>query len=389
MMQLIRAFLGAGYRLTFASAAQKTAYSADLEAIGVSEKQIRMNHSSFDEFLVADRPDIVVFDRFMVEEQYGWRVASRLPEALRILDTEDLHSLRRSREEAVGKGVAFSVNSWKQSDLTKREMASIWRSDLSLIISEFEFRVLKSEFQIKDSLLHYLPFMEDPDPDLEKLADIPFDQRNNFIWIGNGKHSPNADALIWLKQAIWPEIRHRLPSAEIHIYGAYFSDTLKALHEPKVGFMIKGWAEDAAEVLSRARVSLIPLRFGAGLKGKLVEAIKTGTPFVTTTIGAEGLSTDQLPGNCITDHVADFAQNAVKLYNDQTAWKEAQRGGKLVMESLQEENHFEKLLQRIDTLGQQLQEERTYNFIGAMLWHHSMNSTRYFTKWIEAKNSKS
>ncbi|MEM7380802.1 MAG: glycosyltransferase [Bacteroidota bacterium] len=388
MMELIRGFLQAAYRITFASAAQKTPYSAELEALGVKEEHIELNHSSFDEFLIKSKPDIVLFDRFMVEEQYGWRVASRLPEAIRILDTEDLHSLRRSREEAVSKGLDFSLKSWKKSDLAKREMASIWRSDLSLIISKFEYAILKSAFDISDQLLQYLPFIEHSNPNRKVEGEVAFEERKDFIWIGNGKHSPNADALVWLKQAIWPEIRKALPSAELHIYGAYFSDKLKALHEPALGFLVKGWIEDAPEVLSRARVSLIPLRYGAGLKGKIIEAMKTGTPCVTTTIGSEGIFSEESPSDNVTESADEFAKSAIRLYTDPSAWKKAQQAGREALELLLDENHFEKLLARVDTLSRQLSDERADNFIGAMLWHHSMSSTKYFTKWIEAKNAK-
>ena len=98
MQQLLGAFLRFGYKITFASTASRTEYSLDLEKVGVAEVTIQLNHSSFDDFIKKLLPTIVIFDRFMIEEQFGWRVAEFAPKALRILNTEDLHALRKARE---------------------------------------------------------------------------------------------------------------------------------------------------------------------------------------------------------------------------------------------------------------------------------------------------
>ncbi|SPZ87777.1 Uncharacterized protein conserved in bacteria [Sphingobacterium multivorum] len=99
MMQLIETFINRSYQITFASAAAKSPYSAPLQSLGIQEQTIVLNSNSFDEFIAQLKPDIVVFDRFMVEEQYGWRVAQHCPNALRVLDTEDLHFLRQARPD--------------------------------------------------------------------------------------------------------------------------------------------------------------------------------------------------------------------------------------------------------------------------------------------------
>ena len=113
MLQLLETFIAYGYEMTFASTAAKTEFSLDLDHLGITEVSIQLNHSSFDDFLVKLKPDTVIFDRFMVEEQFGWRVAEFAPKALRILNTEDLHSLRKAREEAVKKEREFTLDQWK------------------------------------------------------------------------------------------------------------------------------------------------------------------------------------------------------------------------------------------------------------------------------------
>ena len=100
MVQLIKLFQGDGWQITFSSSASKSEYSFNLDEIGVSEQSIRMNDSLFDDFVSELQPDVVLFDRFMIEEQFGWRVVENCPDALRILDTIDLHSLRLARQRA-------------------------------------------------------------------------------------------------------------------------------------------------------------------------------------------------------------------------------------------------------------------------------------------------
>ncbi len=110
MMTLIRLFVDQQWSITFASAANPTTHMSDIEALGVSTATIKLNSACFDLFMVELQPDVVLFDRFMTEEQYGWRVAEQVPEALRILDMEDLHSLRLARQQALKQQRPFSLN---------------------------------------------------------------------------------------------------------------------------------------------------------------------------------------------------------------------------------------------------------------------------------------
>ncbi|NNE01751.1 MAG: glycosyltransferase, partial [Eudoraea sp.] len=103
-MQILQFFIDFGASVTFASTASKTPYTAELEDKSVHTSTIKLNDPGFSEFLVALQPTIVVFDRFLTEEQFGWKVAEIVPNALRIVDTQDLHSLRNSRENALKEG---------------------------------------------------------------------------------------------------------------------------------------------------------------------------------------------------------------------------------------------------------------------------------------------
>ncbi|WP_349354442.1 glycosyltransferase family 4 protein [Gracilimonas sp. BCB1] len=386
MMELIDAFQSQEWEVVFASAASDSEFAFDLNAIGVNKTSIKINNSSFDYFVSELDPNVVVFDRFMTEEQFGWRVAEQCPDALRILDNEDLHFLREARYQAWREGREFD-NRDLFNDKAKREIASILRCDLSLIISEYEMELLENTFGVNNSLLHYIPFMLDQIEEKGVSNWRAYDKRNHFISIGNFLHEPNWNAVLYLKEEVWPLIRAELPEAELHIYGAYPSQKVEQLHNPKEGFLVKGRAENAKEVVSSARVLLAPLRFGAGLKGKLIEAMQCGTPSVTTGIGAEAMHGDLSWPGFVSNDPKEFADYAIELYTNEDLWKKKQNNGKdIVNHRFDKEGHVVKLIERIKALIENMQSHRQQNFIGSILQHHTVASTKFMGKWIEAKN---
>jgi glycosyltransferase involved in cell wall biosynthesis len=389
MLQLISQFQQQGYVITFASPAMDSDFMVDLTSLNVDKKSIVLNCSSFDVFVKELNPNIVLFDRFMIEEQFGWRVAENCPDALRILDTEDLHCLRLARQKAFKAHHDFTIADTLKEEVAKREIASILRCDLSLMISEFEIELLKTTFKIDEKLLYYLPFLLDPisEATFEKLPS--FEERNDFIFIGNFLHEPNWNAVQYLKETIWPLLRKQLPDTNLNIYGAYPSQKVMQLHQPKEGFHIKGRAIDANEVVQNARIVLAPLRFGAGIKGKLIEAMQCGTPSITTTIGAESMQ-GNLPWNgFVTDDVTEFTKAAVQFYQDKKLWTAAQQNAIAIINQRYSKERFENdFALKVQFLRSNLQQHRLDNFFGSLLQHHTLTSTKYMSRWIEAKNSK-
>ena len=387
MMQLISLFRVQGFSITFASPAQNSDFMIDLQEYDVEKKSIELNNLSFDVFIKELNPSMVLFDRFMMEEQFGWRVAENCPSALRLLDTEDLHCLRLARQKAFKENRSFNSTDLLVEEVAKREIASILRCDLSLMISEFEMELLESTFKIEASLLYYLPFLVEPIDDIE-IRNLPsFKERKDFVFIGNFLHEPNWNAVQYLKEMIWPLLKKQLPEAVLNVYGAYPSQKVLQLHNKKDGFLIKGRASDAQKVVKEARVFLAPLRFGAGIKGKLLEAMQCGTPSVTTVIGAESMH-GELPWNgFITDDVVDFVDVAVQLYQDNLIWLQTQQNGVKIINQRYVKELFENNFRtKIEFLRSNLQQHRLHNFMGAMLQHHTLKSTKYMSRWIEEKN---
>ncbi len=357
-----------------------------MNAIGVEEADIKLNDPSFDQFIKELNPQIVLFDRFLTEEQFGWRIAEFAPQALRILDTQDLHSLRTTREALFNKE-AFTTDAWLQSDTAKREIASIYRCDLSLIISSYEMHLLTATLKMDENLLLHLPFMLDT-LETDSIEKWPyFEARRDFICIGNGKHAPNIDAILWLKKEIWPLIREQLNEVHLYIYGAYLPERIQQMNNVKEGFRVMGWAENAEAVLQKARVGLAPLRFGAGIKGKLVDAMQAGTPTITTCIGAEGMHAAYPWNGAIEATAEDLAHAAVRLYQNPQEWQQAQQNGVAIIIGLYDKVALgKKWADRIARIESNLEDHRRQNFMGAMLLHHTLASTKYMARWIAAKN---
>lgn len=388
-VQLMKLFAEAGWQLTFASTAADSEHMIDFAEWEISKVSIRLNDTGFDTFLEQLNPGIVVFDKFMIEEQFGWRVARTCPQALRILDTIDLHCLRIARHKALKENRSFETADLLREDVAMREIASIYRSDISLMISPVEMALLHNCFRVPDQLLYYIPFLLNPLTTAHMQRWKAWEERTHFVTIGNFLHEPNWNAVLFLQQQIWPLIKKEIPEASMLVYGSYCTAKAEALHSPKDRFLIKGRAADATRVMGDARICLAPLRFGAGIKGKLVEAMQCGTPSITTSIGAEGMHGNLEWNGRIENDPAAFAEAAVELYRNKEQWQHCQQNGmRIINEFYPEKKWGEDLLTHIEKIQEDLPAHRLHNFTGAMLQHHRLSSTKYLSKWIEEKNRK-
>ena len=387
MLQLIELFLKQKFTVTFASASHKNDNAFDLKSLGINEVTIALNSSTFNEVIKKMQPSIVLFDRFITEEQFGWRVAENCPKALRVLDTEDLHFLRKVRHQQLKKGEEFTNEALLKSDDTKREIAAILRCDLSLIISTYEINLLKSVFKVDKKILYYLPFLLNNIDEQQTKNWKSFEERKQFVFIGNFFHKPNVDAVLTLKKHIWSKIRKQLPNVEIHIYGAYVNQQIQDLHNKKEGFIIKGFAQNAKEVVSSAKVIIAPLRFGAGIKGKLTEAMICGTPSITTKIGAEGMHNNLAWSGFIEDDFSKFSDKAAQLFSDEKKWRNSQKNGiEIINQIYDKEKLGIPFINQIKEIQENLEAHRTHNFLGSLLQHQTLQATKFMSKWIEEKN---
>lgn len=383
MLQLIELFLEMNFKINFLSAANISEFSHQFQNLEVEFFNIQLNDDSFDDLIEKIAPEIVLFDRYISEEQFGWRVAKVCPEAMTVLETVDLHFVRKARENAFKKSEKLEILDL-QTDIFKREMASLFRCDLSLIISEFEMKLLEETYKLDGSILHYIPMFVDE----ICRSKIPFSERKNFISIGNFLHEPNWQTVLQLKK-IWPSIKVKLPKANIHIYGAYLPEKAKQLHNDKEGFLIKGRAESVKKVFDESRVLLAPIPFGAGIKGKLLDSMQFGLPSITTETGAEGMHGDLSWNGEIKEDLTEFAEAAIQLYQDENSWNLAQKNGYRILENRFSKRKFaDEFKEKIKEISNNLKKHREKNYFGQILQYHTLQSTKYMSQWIAEKNRK-
>ena len=150
-----------------------------------------------------------------------------------------------------------------------------------------------------------------------------------------------------------------------------------------------GWVENLDQEIKNARICLAPLRFGAGIKGKLVDAMRNGTPNITTQLGAEGMCDELEWGGSVADNAISFAQEAIELYKNKEQWEKAQSNGIQIINQLYDKNVLQERFRNcLKTIGANLTAHRNQNFIGQLLQHQILASTKYMAKWIEEKNRK-
>jgi O-antigen biosynthesis protein len=400
---LINAFRrSADWNVIFSSAAKENSFTKDLQSAGIETHNFQANDATFDEWISQSRPDYVIFDRYIVEEQFGWRVSTHSPSTVRVLDTQDLHFLRLARQQALldktyDLSAIFQAQIPLQNENCLRELSSIYRCDLSLILSSFERSLLTSQFNIPSSLLCLSRFhypRPSPSP--------TFSSRHHFCMIGNFRHGPNADGVRWLYHEIWPKIRQELPQVEMHVYGAYPPREMMDLTNTQSGFHVKGPVKNHFSMLRKYKLNLAPLRYGAGIKGKITDGWFCGTPVITTPIGSEGMADDSNAndydssvkqhswgGAISTSDPHDFAHKAVELYLKEDKWNTAQANGFRILNNFHsEEINSISLVNQMTSLRDHLHDHRQSNFIGNILNFNTLRSTKYFSLWIEEKKKK-
>lgn len=370
------------FEIHVASAAEVTPFQANLEDMGFTGHTIAVNDDTFDDWIGRLSPDMVIYDRYVMEEQFGWRVRQFAPKAMTLLDTSDLHFLRMARQQAFKKQAPIDL----YHDVTIREITAIQRCDLTLLISEFEQQLLVETFLIAANKLLYLPF----------LAEQPivrthnsFQQRQHCMMIGGFKHEPNRDAARWLRDTLWPRIAKKLPNhVQMHVYGGYADHAINQLHSPKHNFYIKGRADDALKTMNQYRLNLAPLRFGAGQKGKIFEGWVSGTPTLSTPIGLESMANEDEVGFSPTIDPEGFAQQCAEFYLNETSWCQAQDNGyRLLSKRFSKNEHMPRFLSIVKTTLSQLNQHRHHDIHSRVLWQNQFKAHEYLSRWITLKNS--
>lgn len=357
---------------------------------------------------------LVIFDRFYAEEMYSFFLHKLLPHATLVLDMQDFHALRGYRQKWIKQqqhqqghaqdflsNLPIATSPGTDDSNLLRELASIHRSDVTLVCSSVELALLTEKYQIPNNKLCLAPLFGDLPSEESSQRGAAFRYRSDFCFVGGFRHEPNVDAVQQLKR-LWPGIRDQIiqrncssSTVNVHVYGAYCSDHLRReLHAPETGFFVHGhspWLVD--ELLANKRVLLSPIRFGAGIKGKHVDAWKAGLPVVTTPIGSEGMNDNTQDygtwGGIVARTDADFISAAACLYNDEALWNTSVSGITPLLSKLCGPGVWNHVaLGLVGALEKRL-ERRQQDFTRSILWHQSVRSTEFFSKYIEQKEKTS
>ena len=259
--------------------------------------------------------DAIMFCRHYIASRYVDQVRTFAPHARIIFDTIDLHFVREEREAALHNDASM----FRAAAVTRaKELGVMKHADLTLVVSEFE-QALLGEI-LPTARVDIISLIHDEAP-----APRPFAERRGILFIGGFRHPPNVDGVAWYITEVLPHVRRALPDVTTTIVGSNMPESLKALACD--GVDIKGFVENTEPLLLNARVSIAPLRFGAGIKGKINEAMKYGIPVVATVCAVEGMHLMPEADVLVSDDPEAFAQAIVRAYSDEALWKKLSQGG--------------------------------------------------------------
>jgi len=278
----------------------------------------------FEHLLPARDYSVVIISRWENAELYTPLIRKWLPKARIIVDSVDLHFRRGQMRQILHPDKESDSEVHKQKE---RELHVYRQADALIAATEEEAEMLRKE--VPDvSAVYVVPTMYDI------LQNPPaFEQRHDLLFVGNFAHSPNSDALVYFCGEIFPKIQEHLQQVRLYIVGANASFWMKDLAQANI--VVAGYLPSMLPMLCSARISVAPLRYGAGMKGKIVESMAAGLPVVTTSTGAAGLSLVDGQNALIADDAAGFGRKVVQLYEDENLWKSLQKAGvELVRRSL-------------------------------------------------------
>jgi len=211
--------------------------------------------------------------------------------------------------------------------------------------------------------------------------------------VGRFQHPPNEDAFFWLRHEVWPRVRAACPGAVMHVYGSAARERHLAEHDPGAGFLVHGYAPSMEEALLRSRVLLAPLRYGAGIKGKIADAFAHGLPVATTPIGAEGMLRRgrQAPwgGSFEAQDATELAEAAVQLHEDRHVWQAASTAGqRLVEERFAAGAVEDAMVGALERRVEGLWRSREEDVWQSVLQREESRSTEFMARYIEAKAAR-
>ena len=316
--RLIQAMREMGCKVTFTAAnlEQREPYCAQLQQEGVEVLYAPYVRSV--EELVKERGaefDIIILARYYIASRYIDAVRRHAPRALLVFDTIDLHYLRNRRLAQLEKNASLAQGA---EAIYRHEIDCIQRCDVTWVVSEVERDILARDVPracvLVQTMIH-----------TPAAARARFAEREGLLFLGGFRHPPNVDAARWLAREIVPRLRERLADVTTYLVGANAPRAVLELAAP--GLEVVGFVPDVAPWFERCRISISPLRYGAGIKGKVNHAMSHGLPVVATRASIEGMHLVEGEEVLVADEPDAFVDAIVRLYGDEALWERLSAAG--------------------------------------------------------------
>jgi GT2 family glycosyltransferase/glycosyltransferase involved in cell wall biosynthesis len=318
MFQILKILHRLGHRVTFLpdNLADMPSYTCELQKRGIQVvhhpyvKRVR-------DYLISHGPmfDVVVLSRCDFARKHIADVRLHAPQSRIIFDTVDLHYLREQREAQLTQDPDVRRKAQERQLL---EDSLIKEADETWVVSPIEQQMLQENWPNKSIQL------------VSNIVDVtgpvtPFALRQDWLFIGGFQHRPNTDAVLFFVEEIYPLVRDRLPDTKFYIIGDKAPPEIVALASDRI--IVAGLQRNVRSFFDSVRLSVAPLRFGAGIKGKINQSMAFGVPVVATSIAVEGMNLADHEHVLVADEPPDFARALIELYESEELWKRLSQNG--------------------------------------------------------------
>jgi GT2 family glycosyltransferase/SAM-dependent methyltransferase/glycosyltransferase involved in cell wall biosynthesis len=328
MLNIMRALIGLGARVTFMpdNFTPTQPYTRMLQQMGVEVLYGALDVNA-ELATLGPRLSMAILSRPHVASRWLDSIREHAPAARVAYDTVDLHWLREARRSAIGASpaTAFATGNGHAEALGPRaqalrelELAMIRAADTTLVVSDSERAQVQRD--VPGAKVAVVPTVHDVEPFVP-----PPEERAGILFVGGFQHPPNIDAAVSLVKEVMPAVWRELGDVRVSIVGSHPPPEVQALASARVD--VTGWVEDLQPLLDAAKLMLAPLHYGAGMKGKITQALSVGLPVVTTPIGAEGLDGHEQECMLIADDPHQLAAETIRAYRDEGLWRELSRAG--------------------------------------------------------------
>jgi len=315
MFELVRLLTQLGIKVTFFPDNMDSTikYKRALEQIGV---EVFCGNYGVSDAFAGRQYDIIILSRVDIGYRYMNMAKLLNPDARIYYDTVDIHYLREFRRAEIEQNKELRMLAGK---IRQKELSNCIQADVVFTVTKEDTKHLRKEIPSLDCVVI-------PNIHGDVSSDISWENTDGLVFIGNYNHLPNVDAVLYFVKNVFPLILAKIPEIKLYLIGSHMKNSIKALESENI--RILGWVEKVEPELVKRRVFISYLRYGAGMKGKIGQAMSLGLPVVSTSIGAEGMELKDEETVLVADDPGSFANNVCRAYTDKKLWVKISENGK-------------------------------------------------------------